>query len=66
MNSTGFQVGDEIEIELPDSSTHYLTVVGLVSDQQSAKPTSSGIVNAFITTGHAAVLLGWALISTAS
>ena len=49
MNSTGFQVGDEIEIELPDGSTHYLTVVGLVSDQQSARPTSSGIVNAFVT-----------------
>jgi putative ABC transport system permease protein len=49
MNNTGFQVGDEIEIELPDGSTHTLTMVGLVSDQQSARPTSRGISNAFVT-----------------
>jgi putative ABC transport system permease protein len=32
INDTGFLVGDEIEIELPDGSTHYLYVVGLVYD----------------------------------
>ncbi len=49
MNSTGFQVGDVIEIELPDATTHKLTVVGLVSDQQSARPTSNSTSNAFVT-----------------
>lgn len=48
MNSTGFQVGDEIEIELPDGTTHPLTVVGLVSDQQSAKPDPSASSNGFV------------------
>ena len=28
MNNTGYLVGDEIEVELPDGSTHFLTVVG--------------------------------------
>ncbi len=49
MNSTGFQVGDEIEIELPDGSTHPLTVVGLVSDQQSSRPDPSSTSNGFVT-----------------
>lgn len=35
LNSTGFQVGDEIEIEMPDGSTETLPLVGLVSDQAS-------------------------------
>ena len=35
LNSTGFQVGDEIEIEMPDGSTRVLPLVGLVSDQAS-------------------------------
>jgi putative ABC transport system permease protein len=49
MNNTGFLVGDEIEIELPDGSTHALTVVGLVSDQTSARPDANTSVNAFTT-----------------
>jgi putative ABC transport system permease protein len=49
MNSTGFQVGDVIDIELPDGSTHYLTVVGLVSDQTSARPNANATSNAFVT-----------------
>ena len=49
MNSTGFQVGDAIEIELPDGSSHDLTVVGLVTDQQSARPDSSNTSNGFVT-----------------
>ncbi len=47
INDTGFQVGDEIEIELPDGSTHYLTVAGLVYDQTTAKYDSNITVNAF-------------------
>ena len=49
MNSTGFQVGDEIEVELADGSTHYFTAVGLVSDQQSARPDANATTNAFVT-----------------
>jgi putative ABC transport system permease protein len=33
LNNTGFQVGDKIQVELPDGALHYLTVVGLVTDQ---------------------------------
>jgi putative ABC transport system permease protein len=49
MNSTGYQVGDMIEIELPDGSTHQLTVAGLVSDQTSARPDTNATSNAFVT-----------------
>lgn len=49
MNDTGFQVGDEIEVELPDGSTHYLAVAGLVSDQTSARYDANITVNAFAT-----------------
>jgi putative ABC transport system permease protein len=49
INDTGFLVGDEIEIELPDGSTHYLYVVGLVYDQTTAKYDSNITVNAFVT-----------------
>ena len=33
MSTTGFEVGDEIEIELPDGSTDTLSLVGIVADQ---------------------------------
>ena len=33
LNSTGFQVGDLVEIEMPDGTTNSLPLVGLVSDQ---------------------------------
>ncbi|MES0360727.1 MAG: FtsX-like permease family protein [Anaerolineales bacterium] len=49
MNSTGFQVGDVIEIELPDGSTPNLTVVGLVSDQTSARPDANATSSALVT-----------------
>jgi len=49
MNNTGFQVGDEIEIELPDGKNHYLTVVGLVTDQTTARPDANSTSNAFVT-----------------
>ena len=48
MNSTGFQVGDAIEIELPDGSTPNLTVVGLVSDQTSARPDANATSSALV------------------
>ena len=49
MNDTGFQVGDEIEVELPDGSTHYLTVAGLVSDQTTARYDADITINVFAT-----------------
>jgi putative ABC transport system permease protein len=33
LNSSGFNLGDQIEIEMPDGSTNSLPLVGLVSDQ---------------------------------
>ena len=38
MHISGFHPGDVIEIELPDGSSHFLTVAGLVSDQTTSKP----------------------------
>ncbi|MEJ2011283.1 MAG: FtsX-like permease family protein [Anaerolineales bacterium] len=32
LNDTGFQVGDRVEIELPDGTRHELSVVGVVTD----------------------------------
>lgn len=32
MNDTGFRVGDEVEIELPDASRHKVSIAGLVTD----------------------------------
>jgi len=49
VNDTGFSVGDEIEIEFPDGSTHHLLVVGLVYDQTSAKYDADIMVNVFTT-----------------
>ena len=49
MHITGFQIGDNIEIELPDGSYHDLTVVGLVTDQTTSKPDPNSTNNAYIT-----------------
>lgn len=49
MRNTGFQVGEEIDVELPDGSTHNLTVVGLVTDQTANSPSSNIGSNAFVT-----------------
>jgi putative ABC transport system permease protein len=38
MHVSGLHAGDVIEVELPDGSNHFLTVVGLVSDQTTSKP----------------------------
>jgi putative ABC transport system permease protein len=48
-NNTGFQVGDQIEIELPDGSLRILTVAGLVTDQTTTNPDVTASANAFIT-----------------
>jgi len=49
VNSTGYEVGDLIEIELPDGSYDYLTVAGRVSDQTNSRPDPSTNPNAFAT-----------------
>ena len=49
MNDTGFQVGEEIEIELPDGSSHNLTVVGLVTDQTASSPATNIGAKAYVT-----------------
>jgi putative ABC transport system permease protein len=49
MHITGFQIGDSIEIELPDGTYHHLKVVGLVTDQTTSKPDPNSTNNAFIT-----------------
>jgi putative ABC transport system permease protein len=49
MHITGFQIGDRIEIELPDGANHDLTVVGLVTDQTTSKPEPNATNNAYIT-----------------
>ncbi len=38
MHVSGLHAGDVIEVALPDGSSHFLTVVGLVSDQTTSKP----------------------------
>ena len=48
VNYTGFKVGEVIEIELPDGTTHHLTVVGLVTDQTTTHPDPNSSSNAFI------------------
>src|SRR5258706_4656486 len=49
MHLTVFHTGDEIKIEFPDGTNHHLKVVGLVTDQTTAKPDPSSTNNAFIT-----------------
>ena len=49
VNSSGFNTGDNIEIELADGSIHNLTVVGLVTDQTTAEPNPEASSNAYIT-----------------
>lgn len=55
LNSTGFQVGDRVEIELPDGSTRFLSLVGLVSDQATNGADFVGGANGFTTLDT----LGW-------
>ncbi len=38
MHISGLHAGDVIEVELPDGSSHSLTIAGLVSDQTTSKP----------------------------
>jgi putative ABC transport system permease protein len=49
LNDTGYKVGDNIEIELPDGLKHNLKVVGLVTDQTAAKPDPGSGSEAFVT-----------------
>ena len=48
MQPTGFQLGDTIEIELPDGLTHKLIVAGLVTDQTISKPEPNPTNNVYI------------------
>ena len=50
MSSTGYQVGDEILIELPDGSSHTLPLVGMVNDQATGRGDPSSNSNAYIST----------------
>ncbi len=49
MHITGFQPGDDIEIQLPDGSNHHLTLVGLVTDQTTSRPEPNSTNKAYIT-----------------
>jgi putative ABC transport system permease protein len=49
MHISGLHAGDVIEIELPDRSSHFLTVVGLVADQTTSKPDPGANNLAFVT-----------------
>jgi len=49
MNSTSYQVGDQIEIEIPDGSTYTMPVVGIVIDQASGGGDPTSGANAYIT-----------------
>jgi putative ABC transport system permease protein len=49
LNNTGFRVGDQIEIEMPDGTTQTLPLVGLVSDQVTNGGDFMGGANGFVT-----------------
>jgi len=49
MTDTGFAVGDEVLLELPDGSKHSLRVAGLVTDQGTVKEGPQSGANAYIT-----------------
>ncbi len=48
LNSTGFQVGDIIQLEMPDGSKGSLPLVGLVSDQVTNGSDFLGGANAYV------------------
>ncbi len=49
MHVTGYKIGDVVEIELPDGSNRDLIVVGLVTDQSTAKPDPGSTNNVYMT-----------------
>ncbi len=49
MKDTGFEVGDEIVLELPEGSTRSLRLAGLVTDQATIQEGPSSGANAYIT-----------------
>ncbi|MBC8503615.1 MAG: ABC transporter permease [Anaerolineales bacterium] len=51
LNSTGFQIGDLIEIEMPDGTTNALPLVGLVSDQATNGGDFMGGASGYVSMG---------------
>jgi putative ABC transport system permease protein len=49
MNDTGFQVGDQIETEMPDGSIYTMPVVGIIADQATGGGNPTSGANAYIT-----------------
>lgn len=50
LRNAGFQVGELVEVEFPDGSTHLLPVAGLVTDMAQSGPAQQTDANLFITT----------------
>ena len=50
MTSTGYQVGDELLVELPNGSSQNMEVVGLVNDQATGRGDPSADPAAYLTT----------------
>ncbi|HMK09736.1 MAG TPA: FtsX-like permease family protein, partial [Anaerolineales bacterium] len=49
MRNTGFAVGDQIELELPDGSKHLMPLVGVVTDQATVHKGPRDAANAYVT-----------------
>ncbi|MBC8336259.1 MAG: FtsX-like permease family protein [Anaerolineales bacterium] len=49
MHTTGFHPGDVIKVIFPDEKTRELTMVGLVTDQTTSKPSPDPMVYAYVT-----------------
>jgi putative ABC transport system permease protein len=49
MRDTGFQVGDEIQIELPNGNTYLLPLVGIAIDQVTGTSNPAAKPNAYVT-----------------
>jgi putative ABC transport system permease protein len=47
---SGLHAGDVLEVQLPDGSSHFVTVVGLVADQTTSKPDPAANNLMFVTT----------------
>lgn len=49
MHMSGYHPGDIINVNFPDEKTRELTVVGLVTDQTTSKPTPDPMTSAYVT-----------------